>query len=233
MSATTQETSTSAKRSNKASLETGTSHEAVSAANGHDATGTAQTVTIEIADMQVTLPVKFSPGMVLTDAQARILQAAYERQFTNNENALAKSRTEGKNKTPQPTAEELALKFSTYEPNVGGTRIGSMEKIRNDAAWRMWSGLVAQHNASILRGGEPVIAKAGKSAVPALKPSRGPDGRVTITVQEKRDSMVARILTMPEYADKVQAEIDAILAEKGKGTEVANSASTVEVDSLL
>ena len=54
----------------------------------------AATVTIEIAGNDVTLPVKFAPGHVLTDAQAKVLDAAYQRQFTNNQNAMAKSRAE-------------------------------------------------------------------------------------------------------------------------------------------
>ena len=52
------------------------------------------TVTIEIAGLQVTLPVKFGTGHVLTETQAKVLDAAYQRQFTNNQNALAKSRAD-------------------------------------------------------------------------------------------------------------------------------------------
>src|SRR5580692_4416489 len=87
------------------------------------------TVTIEIAGMELTLPVKFGPGHVLTENQAKVLDAAYQRQFTNNENAMAKSRAEAleKAKTDEEraakaplTASAIAALYTAYEPSVGG-----------------------------------------------------------------------------------------------------------------
>lgn len=203
--------------------------------NGQDNAGF---VTIEIAGQEIALPVKFSPGHVLTETQAKILDAAYQRQFTNNENAMAKARyakENGNNDGFIPlTATAYAEKYATYEPNVGGARMGSMEKIRNDAAWRMWTALVAEHNASVTRQGPPVIARAGNRQVPGLKPIRGTDGKVVAggTVAEQRDRMVARLLTMPEFADRIQLQVDAIIAERKGGVDTAAD-DTVSVDSLF
>lgn len=238
MSTTTTETSRSSRRAQEAV--------ASGATNGQDAaTVTAPdlgNVTIEIAGLDVTLPVKFGPGMVLTDSQAKVLDAAYQRQFTNNQNASAKSRQEAFEKattdadkaakTPL-TAAQIAALYTDYEPSVGGTRIGSMEKIRNDAAWRMWTAMIADHNASVAQGGEPVIAKAGQKQIPGLKPVRDGAGKVTVTVQEQRDRLIARMLTMPEYAERIQVQVDAILAEKGKDKVDAAADNSVSMGDLF
>ena len=108
-------------------------------------------VTIEIAGLEVTLPVKFAPGHTLTENQAKVLDAAYQRQFTNNQNASAKSRAEAHVKATTDaeraakaplTAAEIAALYTDYEPSVGGTpRQSTMEKLRQDAAWRAWVAL--------------------------------------------------------------------------------------------
>src|SRR5579859_1683754 len=134
--------------------------------NGEAPAGTEpQTVTITIADLQVTLPVKFLPGHVLTDNQAKVLDAAYQRQFTNNQNANATSRKAALEKLGDKatdadrakyaprTAAELAADYVDYEPSVGGgPRLGSMEKMRHDATWSAWVQLVTEHNAAVASG---------------------------------------------------------------------------------
>jgi hypothetical protein len=219
-----------------------------SASNGQDTANTSAlanglgNVTIEIAGLEVTLPVKFGPGHVLTDSQAKVLDAAYQRQFTNNQNASAKSRAEALEKATTEadraakaplTASAIAALYTDYEPSVGGTRIGSMEKIRNDAAWRMWTAMIADHNASVSQGGQPVIAKAGMKQIPGLKPQRDANGKVTVTVQSQRENLVARILTMPEYAERVQTQVDAILAERGKDRTEVDASNTVNISEDL
>ena len=200
-------------------------------ANGQD---NANTVTIEIGGHDVTLPIRFSAGQVLTENQAKVLDAAYQRQFTNNQNAMQKARKEATPPKALLTATELAVLYTDYEPNVGGTRMGSMEKIKNDAAWRMWTALVAAHNTSVANGNAPVIAKAGTKQVPGLKPVRGADGKVIVTVPEQRERLTARILTMPEYAAAVQEQVDIILAERGASKDtVADTDNTVSINSLF
>lgn len=198
-----------------------TVHNAAHGANGQD---TAKpVVTLTIAEQEVTLPVKFAAGMVITENQAKVLDAAYQRQFTNNQNALFASLSkklesaktaEEKAAVKFPTAAEIAARYADYEPNVGGTpRQSVMEKLRSDAAWRFWTAHVTEHNDSVAAGGEPIIVKAGK------KPVQLPSGK---GAAEKREAMSAALLAAPQYAERIHAHLDAILAERGsKRTETA------------
>lgn len=201
-------------------------------------------ITIEIAGLEVTVPVRFAVGHVLTENQAKVLDAAYQRQFTNNQNAMAKARAEALGKATTDaeraakaplTATQLAAIYTDYEPSIGGTpRQSQMEVIRQQAAWRFWTGHVAAHNKSVAAGGPPVIVKAGSKPVAPLTPKRGPDGKVIATVGDQRDAMTARLLTMPEYADRIQVQVDAILAERGSKTPVEKSdAVSLSADDLL
>ena len=201
-------------------------------------------VTIEIAGLEVTVPVRFAAGHVLTENQAKVLDAAYQRQFTNNQNAMAKARAEALGKATTDaeraakaplTATQLAALYTDYEPSIGGTpRQSQMEVIRQQAAWRFWTGHVAAHNKSVAAGGPPVIVKAGQKPVAPLTPKRGPDGKVIATVGDQRDAMTARLLAMPEYADRIQVQVDAILAERGSKTPVEKSdAVSLSADDLL
>jgi hypothetical protein len=192
-------------------------------ANGEDTSKAV--VTLTIAEQEVTLPVKFVAGMTITENQAKVLDAAYQRQFTNNQNALfaalskkleaAKTDAE-KAAVTFPTASVLAERYQDYEPNVGGTpRQSVMEKLRSDAAWRFWSAHVKAHNDAVAAGNEPVIVKAGKKAV-QLPSGKG--------AAEKREAMSAALLAAPQYADRIQEHLDAIMAERGsKRTETATA----------
>ena len=236
-------TATAAKHENKAATAGQEAHKAPAATVSHGDKGAstapaAPTVTIEIASMQVTLPIKFSAGHVLTEAQAKILDAAYQRQFTNNQNALAKAREDSiaKAKTEEErkakteahnavTPAALAALYSTYEPNVGGTRRPSIERIKLEAAWRFWTDFVGKHNAALAAGKPCLIVKAGSNQV-TLPSGKG--------AAEKRESMSERLLTLPEYADGIQAFVDIILAERGSKKETKEtSAAVVASDSLL
>ena len=201
-------------------------------------------ITIEIAGLEVTVPVRFAVGHVLTENQAKVLDTAYQRQFTNNQNAMAKARAEALGKATTDaeraakaplTATQLAALYTDYEPSIGGTpRQSQMEVIRQQAAWRFWTGHVAAHNKSVAAGGPPVIVKAGQKPVAPLTPKRGPDGKVIATVGDQRDAMTARLLTMPEYADRIQVQVDAILAERGSKTPVDKpDAVSLSADDLL
>jgi hypothetical protein len=190
-------------------------------------------VTIEIAGLEVTVPVKFAPGHVLTENQAKVLDAAYQRQFTNNQNASAKSRAEYKvdgKPAPKPalTAAEIAALYADYEPSVGGTpRQSMLEKLRSDAAWNYWVEQVTAHNEAVKNGDDPVIVKAGNKAV-QLPSGKG--------APEKREAMAAAILArangtadmepVQELAEGVQRHLDILLAQRGVKPTAA-SADTV------
>jgi hypothetical protein len=192
-------------------------------------TGT-EFATLKINEIEVSVPRKFAPGMVLTENQATVLDAAYQRQFTNNQTAMAKARAERYTKDGKPedaplTATAIAALYTNYEPNVGGTRISNMDKIRQDAAWRMWAAMVAEHNHNVANGGKPVIVKAGSNQV-TLPSGKG--------AAEKREALATSLLGLPAYADRIQAKIDEILAERGskKDTAVATNAVVSGADLL-
>jgi|HubBroStandDraft_4_1064222.scaffolds.fasta_scaffold03612_1 hypothetical protein len=205
-------------------------------ANG-EAPTTPETTTFEAGGFSLTVPVMFKSGHALTPNQAKVLQAAYERQYTNNQNAMAKARTDklaaAKNEAEREaaqtaidavTAETLAAGFLSYEPNVGGTRIGSMEKIKQDAAWRFWTARVKSHNDAVASGGSPVIVKAGAKPV-ALPSGKG--------AAEKREALVTSLLALPAYSEGIQEYIDTIMAERGASKEKPATEAVVSGDDLL
>lgn len=229
----------------------------LAAENANGEAAAPQTVTIAIAGLQVTLPVKFLPGHVLSDNQAKVLDSAYQRQFTNNQNANAKSKTDAlaalgdkatdadRAKYATLTAAEIAALYPDYEPSVGGgPRLGSMEKMRHDATWRMWVALATEHNNAVATGGDPVIVKAGKAAVkigfvvPSAKTKEETDEAFAVrkeAAQANRTAWIEKLLSLPAYAERIQVQLDSILAERGKGKDKAEAgAPVVEAgDSLL
>lgn len=191
------------------------------------------TVTIEIADQEVTLPVKFVSGHVLTETQARILDAAYQRQFTNNQNAQAKARKEkGK---PALSATELAALYVDYEPSVGVHAGGTgLTKLRDEMAWRFWTSLVAEHNAAVAAGGAPVIVKAGaKQIALASRPRKTKDveeathAAALKAFDDNRAASIARLHAHSEYGPKIAAMVEAELAARK-----AESAATAPKEAL-
>ena len=226
----------------------------------------AATATIEIAEISVTIPLKFSPGHVLTENQAKILDAAYQRQFVNNQNAnakaraekLAKATTDAEKAAAAPlTAADYAKLYENYEPTVGGApRMGNVEKMRQDAAWRMWVALVGEHNKAVASGGTAVIAKAvskadgkpvpvalmrapTKAEVKAANAGATEEALETAykTAQEEfagaKAVFLGRILSMPEYAERVQIQLDAIMAERGEKKPAAKAEMVVASADVL
>jgi hypothetical protein len=166
--------------------------------------------TIEIDGMDVSVPRKFAAGMVLTDTQAKILDAAYQRQFVNNQNAMAKGRSDrraaGKDTAENApwTAEQYVEAYATYEPNVGRERMGGIEKLRRDAARTAFTKLANEHNAALAAGTKsPVKGRTAPMVLPA--------GKGSAEVWEK---VINGFLVMPAYADRIQAELDILLAAK-------------------
>lgn len=201
-----------------------------------DANVSGNTVTVEIADMEVTLPVKFTAGQTLTEAQATVLDVAYQRQFRNNQNALAKSRAEAyakatteaeRNAKAPLSAMDIAALYTDYEPNVGSTpRASAMDKIRAEASWRFWTSYVKAHNDSVTSGGPPVIRKAGNMVLTtAYRAKKLEDGTV-LSAQDQKDSFISGLLSRDNYAPLIQPYIDAILAERGTKADKADTATS-------
>jgi len=192
---------------------------------------TAPSTTLKIADIDVTVPLKFVPGHVLTDTQARILDAAYQRQFINNQNALAKARTERLAKASTDaeravnaplSAEDIAALYADYEPNVGREARGStLDRLRATAAWRVWSDTVVAHNKSVAMGGEPVIVRAGRGPVRLMTAPRRAKGtsdaaheQAMADFESAKAALIAKLLATPVYAERIQTVLDSMAAEK-------------------
>lgn len=234
---------------NKSNAETATIKEDTQMANTETSIDT-ETVTIEIAGISVALPVKFKTGHALTANQAKVLDVAYQRQFKNNQDANAKARSERLAKATDEeeieanlplTADDYVDFYLTYEPQTGsGPRTGSLEKMRLDAAWKAWVQLVKEHNDSIKEGGEAIITKAGNKAVVAWNTPRKVRGEDADGFAKKleasyqaRKLFLDKFLSMPEYADRIQMQIDALLAEKNADKAVSKSDNVVEAGAAL
>ncbi len=191
----------------------------------------APSTTLKIADIDVTVPLKFLPGHVLTDTQARILDAAYQRQFINNQNALAKARAERLAKAGTDaerlanaplSAEDSAALYADYEPNVGREARGStLDRLRATAAWRVWTDTVVAHNKSVAMGGEPVIVRAGRAPVRLMTAPRRAKGttdaqheQAMADFESAKAALIAKLLATPVYAERIQTVLDAMAAEK-------------------
>lgn len=202
------------------------------------------TATLSIDNLSVTVPVKFAAGHALTVNQARILDAAYQRQFVNNQTANAKARaekyakatTEAERATFAPlTAEQIAALYTDYEPAVGGApRMGQIEKMRQDAAWRAWVAMVSEHNKSIAAGGPAVIERAGNKPValdraPAKTKDMSEDAHKAgvEAFVERKAAFLARFASLPQYAERIQIQLDAIEAERGAKKAAAPAPETV------
>jgi hypothetical protein len=211
--------------------------------NGQDtAPAPSGTMTCELKSDKDTVilafdvPRKWTAGMVNTEHSALIIDTSNLRQFTNNQTANAKARAkrfaeaktdaERAANVPLTAADYVALWAEYDGPAIGDMqRLGTMEKLRQDATWSAWVALVTEHNDSIAKGGEPVIAKAGKAAVPVgysipsakKKDESDEDFKARReAAQANRTAFIERMLSMPAYADRIQVQLDRLLAEKGK-----------------
>lgn len=228
----------------------------------------ADTTAYEVAGQTVNLPIVFQDGHICNANQAKVLQAAHERQYRNNMNANAKARaerlakaiTDADRAANQPyTAAEIVSDFVTYcqtGPQIGGgPRLGSMERLRLEAAWNAWKLLVNRHNDAIKAGSEPVITASPTKPVALMRnPTKGESKVEYIkavqagtaqpgqedafheaalkTAEEIKVSFLNKMLGMSKYASIIQEQLDLLLAEK-KATKAVTPALEVTAESLL
>ena len=182
--------------------------------------------TIEISGLQVTVPLKFRPGHMLTETQARILDAAYQRQFINNQAANIKARGERLAKATTDaeraanavqTAEQIAALYTDYEPAVGGTpRQSALEKLRHDMAHRYWTARVASHNEALRTGMPPVILNA--------KDANGLPAMVSLDTKPKKTKEISQVdheAALQVWEDAQAGFRTALLGHKTHGPAIA------------
>ena len=234
---------------------------AAASGNGQDTAEAkpAPTMTCELKSDKDTViatfdvPRKWSAGMVNTEHSALIIDTSNLRQFTNNQTANAKARAkrfaEAKTDVERAanvplTAEDYQTLWVDYEgPAIGDMqRLGSAERMKLEAGWSAWVALVTEHNDSITAGGEPVITKAGKAGVkvgysiPSAKTKDETDEAFKARKEAAtalRTSFIEKILSLPAYAERVQAQMDRLLAERGKDKAASGPVVEAAGDSLL
>lgn len=199
------------------------------------------------------VPRKWAAGMVNTEHSALIIDTSNLRQFGNNQTANAKARAKryAEAKTDAERAENVPLtaadylvKWAEYEgPAIGDMqRMGSAERMRQDAGWSAWVQVVTDHNAAIATGAEPIITKAGKAGVKVgySIPSAKVKGESDEAFKERREGAIAlrnnfieKVLSMPWLAERVQVQMDRLLAERGKAKAETGPVVDTAGDSLL
>lgn len=205
----------------------------------------------QMGDLTVALPRRYTAGYVLAnDSEGMILDMAIVRQFTNNMNANAKARAErlaaaekagdeAKIAANQPyTAEEVAALFADYKPNVGGApRESAVQKLRYEAAWRVWVEVVNGHN-KLIDAGQPGILKSPARVQLISPPRKGFNLEGTACSAEDHETALEefasmkrafldQILAHADYAERVQKTMDQITAERAKKAPTAAPKATL------
>jgi hypothetical protein len=208
------------------------------------------TSSVAVLDTTVTVPVKFYAGMQINATEARILQAAVERQFMSNQtanaNARAKKYAKAKNDAERAlyaplTAAQLGELFRDYMPSVGGApRQSSVERMRHEATWRAIIAYLTEHNKSVEAGQPGIIAAAGGKGVAIPKVPTKTKG---VTEEQHKANLEAfeaikttqieRFAANPKFAERIQIQLDALEAEKGSKKSEAAAVETVSVDALF
>lgn len=176
----------------------------------------ASSVTVTIAGIDVALPNKFNAGHILSEAEAKVIDAAYRRQFANNQNAAfaafekkakdwdASTAADKGARPVNPCSDSAMLEaYKAYVPQVGASQQTALEKARLEAGLRALHEMMSEHNA-LIDAGKPGFM--GPKHV-ALKKGKG--------AAEARDGLIAKVLASTKQAERVQRHLDAVLAERG------------------
>lgn len=201
-------------------------------ANG--ATIDNDTITQTIAGIDVALPVRFRVGHTLTETEAKVIDAAYRRQYKNNKDAAfaaweKKVKDKGADEAGANPCDAASLlkDYADYAPNVGREGQTSLEKLRWEAGLLTLRDLIDEHNADITRQiGEKVEAVKGLYFGNTF--AKMPVGKGSA---EQKDVLVQKVLAASKFTDRVQAHIDALTAE-AKASKGTPEASAISVDAL-
>jgi hypothetical protein len=261
MSAHTQEQHGRKARQQAEAEQAASAASAAASGNGQDTAEAkpAPSMTCELKSDKDTVictfdvPRKWSAGMVNTEHSALIIDTSNLRQFTNNQTANAKARAKrfAEAKTdaerlanaPLAAADYQAL-WTDYEgPAIGDMqRMGSAERMKLEAGWSAWVQVVTDHNTAIAAGGEPVIVKQGKAgakvgySIPSAKTKAESDEDFKVRKENAttlRTAFIEKVLVTPWMAERVQAQMDRLLAERGKDKAAGIAIVDTAGDSLL
>ena len=170
-----------------------------------------------VGDTELEVERKFKSGHVLSAREALALSMFYITRFVGN------MRSDIERREKSYTRDELLEKYSNYQ--LGAVRVpgeSALERMRFDAALRTLSQIFEEHNDALKRGDTRTRFKGKPVSMPTGKGSK-----------EVKEAWVAKILTNPEYAENVQANLDAIQKERGVKREKMETAPQADVGADL
>ena len=215
----------------------------------------AQTATLDINGLPVTVPNKFvllvDPDGNFNGNTSDIMFAHVSGQFRNNQVANSKARAEryAKNGKPEdaPWSVEQyqeawlgnpAKNIAPYMPKVGvaGDRLSEGERNRLEAAKRVLIKLINEHNSNLANGKEKILNSPKHVDLPKRPKKDGKsaaDHKSAIEAWEaSQETLYKQLLATPKYAARIQAELDSIEAEKGKSDTVTVEAENITASLL-
>jgi hypothetical protein len=170
----------------------------------------ASSFELKQAGLTFDLPVRFVAGMVMDETIASIVQDAVEAQFRNNQNANVANRakrfeaatTDAERDANKPlTADDFVALFVDYLPNARVSNGG--ETTKRMAAWNVINALIEEHN-TLVKTGQPGILPS--PAAPSTDLLGIPKGA--------KEQAIDNILSTTTHAERIQREIDRLLAER-------------------
>lgn len=198
-----------------------------------DSVASVASISVSIAGIDVPMPNRFVSGHVLTDAEAKVTDAAFRRQFKNNQDAaheawVKKVTSANGDKAklaaigPNPcTVETMLALYANYTPNVGGERASSAEKNRYEAGYRLLVELMAEHNVKVEEGSTIVngVKTYGQGTFWGSNPVQMPRANKTLGVTAEaataeKDALVAKLLASPRQAERIQRHLDIVIVEQ-------------------
>lgn len=177
----------------------------------------------------VSLPNRFAAfvGQPMSEEHAKIIFTHVAGQFRNNQVANAKARElryakDAKADDAPWNVDQYLTAWEGYLPVVGGAeRQSQSEKMRFEAAKRVWIALVSEHNEAIKNGGQPVL-KSPKHVDLDMRPiktkavSTADHEKAVEAWQDRQEALYGALLKAPHYADRINAMMETLTAEAGK-----------------
>lgn len=176
----------------------------------------------------VNLPNRFASlvGQPLSEDHAKIIFAHVAGQFRNNQVANAKAREarytkDAKAEDAPWSVDQYLTAWADYLPSVGGgERQSQSEKLRYEAAKRVWVAIVAEHNEAVKNGGR--VLKSDKPTAVEPRPiktkavSTADHEKAVEAWQDRQTAIYDQLLKAPHFADRINAMLEVLTAEAGK-----------------
>jgi len=202
--------------------------------------------------VDVVIPVRWTPGMVMDEYTATCVQLYHERQFVSTHNANAKNRaaafakatTDKEREANKPwSAEEYAKAFASYQvSHRGKPSLSALETLRQETAETLYAEIVNAHNAAIAAGqpgilkitgpakvNRPLTAKQAKDK--GLTPEQ--HAADTAAVEAANTKIIAALCASTKHGPIIEARVQAELAARKAKAEAAKAAGSGAVATVV